>query len=306
MSSSLEQASRWLVLLGSEQVTAQQRMEYEQWALQHPREAAAISKLNSQLRNLNDQGLGNLPSQQLARVVSTSTSRRRLLRAAGSVTGLSVLALLIGPATQRALQPGEHWQTKTAERRHWRLVDGSRLALNACTSVRSLHARSLELLQGQISLDIASGSLFQVNTQHGSVLATQARLVLRYEKYVSQVSLLGGSARLLSDGREYSLSSGQRARFNSSGLLSIDLASSADEAWTRGLLRVENQPLSQVIDALQDYRHGLIQLDPRLASRRVSGIYPLDDTDRSLALLSDSLGLRLQFFSRYWVRIGPA
>ncbi|MCQ9426650.1 DUF4880 domain-containing protein [Pseudomonas sp. LJDD11] len=301
----LQQAARWLALISSGEATPGQRQDYEQWAREHPREAAAIGQLTGQLQGLQAPGLGQLSSRQLAAVVDAADSRRRFLRAAGSGLSLALLGVLAGPQVLRALQSGEHWRTGTAERGHWRLADGSQLTLDACSSVRSPAVRCLELEQGQISLSIAAGELFKLDTAHGTLLAHQARLVMRREPGASRVSLLEGSANLLVRGQQHSLSAGQRAHFDANGLQSIDTGSSADEAWTRGLLRVENQPLEQVIGALQDYRLGVIQLDPRLAPRRVSGIYPLDDTDRSLALLSDSLGLRLQFFSRYWVRISP-
>lgn len=302
----LEQAAGWLALMSSGEATAQQHQDYERWCRQYPREAAAISQLSGQLRGLQDQGMGGLSSRQLVGVVNTPTTRRRVLRAAGGGLGLGLLAMLAGPGALRALQPGQHWSTATGERRQLMLSDGSQLTLDACSTVRAPQARCLALEQGQISLRIAQGAAFRIDTAQGSLLSSQARLVLRREAHASRVSVLEGSARLFSNGQEHRLDAGQRARFDRSGLIAIEAGANADDAWTRGLLRVENQPLSQVIRALQDYRHGVIQIDASVANRRVSGVYPLDDTDRSLALLSDSLGLRLQFFSRYWVRINAA
>ncbi|GAB7529366.1 FecR family protein [Pseudomonas sp. 3A(2025)] len=302
----LEQAASWLALMSSGEATAQQHQDYERWCRQYPREAAAIGQLSGQLRGLQDQGIGGLSSRQLVGVVNTPTTRRRVLRAAGGGLGLGLLAMLVGPDALRALQPGQHWRTDTGERRQLMLGDGSQLTLDACSAVCAPQPRCLALEQGQISLRIAQGAAFRVDTAHGSLLSHQARLVLRREAHASRVSVLEGSARLFSEGQEHRLDAGQRARFDSSGLIAIEAGANADDAWTRGLLRVENQPLSQVIQALQDYRRGVIQLDASVALRRVSGVYPLDDTDRSLALLSDSLGLRLQFFSRYWVRITAA
>lgn len=302
----LEQAAGWLALISSGEATAQQHQDYELWCRQYPREAAAISQLSGQLRGLQDHGVGSLSSRQLVGVVNAPTTRRRMLRAAGGGLGLGLLTMLVGPGALRALQPGERWCTDTGHRRQLMLSDGSQLTLDACSTVRAPQARCLALEQGQISLRIAQGSAFRIDTAHGSLLSPQARLVLRRETHASRVSMLEGSAWLLSNGEEYRLNAGQRARFSTSGLIGIETGGSSDDAWTRGLLRVENQPLSWVIRALQDYRHGVIQLDDSVAHRRVSGVYPLDDTDRSLALLSDSLGLRLQFFSRYWVRINAA
>ena len=64
--------------------------------------------------------------------------------------------------------------------------------------------------------------------------------------------------------------------------------------------------LDRVIAELARYRRGHLSCDPAVAGLRVSGSFPLNDTDRALALLSQTLPVRLQGFTRYWLQIVPA
>ena len=54
------------------------------------------------------------------------------------------------------------------------------------------------------------------------------------------------------------------------------------------------------------YRPGLITLAPEVAGLRLSGVFPLADTDRILQSLVQVLPVRIHVPVRYWVRIGPA
>ena len=45
--------------------------------------------------------------------------------------------------------------------------------------------------------------------------------------------------------------------------------------------------------------------DPAVAGLPVSGAYPLQDTDRILAAIAETLPVSLQKITRYWVRVTP-
>ncbi|MNW08331.1 fec operon regulator FecR [compost metagenome] len=57
---------------------------------------------------------------------------------------------------------------------------------------------------------------------------------------------------------------------------------------------------------LARYRHGRLDCDPAIAGLRVSGSFPLREPDRALLLLSQTLPIRLQSFTRYWLNVVPA
>jgi transmembrane sensor len=51
------------------------------------------------------------------------------------------------------------------------------------------------------------------------------------------------------------------------------------------------------------YRSGVLRCDPRIAQLKVSGAFPIDNTDRALAALESGLSLRVTQYSRYWVNV---
>jgi transmembrane sensor len=54
---------------------------------------------------------------------------------------------------------------------------------------------------------------------------------------------------------------------------------------------------------LERYRPGVLRWDPSLETLRVTGSFRLDDTDRILNLLAQTLGLEVQARTRYWVTL---
>lgn len=63
--------------------------------------------------------------------------------------------------------------------------------------------------------------------------------------------------------------------------------------------------LADFLTELARHRPGRIDCDPAVAEQRVSGSYPLVDTDRILEILQSTLPVRVLYFTRYWVRVIP-
>jgi transmembrane sensor len=64
-------------------------------------------------------------------------------------------------------------------------------------------------------------------------------------------------------------------------------------------------PLGDFVTELARYRSGHVACDPAVAGLRVSGTYPLADTDRVLAILGKSLPVAVEYRTCYWVRVVP-
>jgi transmembrane sensor len=47
----------------------------------------------------------------------------------------------------------------------------------------------------------------------------------------------------------------------------------------------------------------VIRCDPAVAGLRVSGVFRLDDTDAVLAIVAETLGVRVVSRTRYWVTV---
>ena len=76
-----------------------------------------------------------------------------------------------------------------------------------------------------------------------------------------------------------------------------------DIAWTEGMIIANGMRLHDFLAELARYRRGRLSCDPAIANLRVSGTYPLADTDLVLTTLPSTLPVEIHFLTRYWVTI---
>ncbi|MNT69671.1 fec operon regulator FecR [compost metagenome] len=79
----------------------------------------------------------------------------------------------------------------------------------------------------------------------------------------------------------------------------------ADLSWSDGVLAAHDMRLEEFLAELARYRPGVIRCDPRVANLRVSGVYPLGNTDKVLDTLALTLPVSVRSMTRYWVSFGP-
>ena len=71
------------------------------------------------------------------------------------------------------------------------------------------------------------------------------------------------------------------------------------------MLVAQGQRLADFLLDLSRYRQGHLACDPRLADLRVSGTFPLGNTEKIIYAVADTLQLDVQQFTRYWVTLKP-
>jgi transmembrane sensor len=67
------------------------------------------------------------------------------------------------------------------------------------------------------------------------------------------------------------------------------------------MLEAHDQPLGEVVEALRAYRTGFIRISSQAAALRVYGSYALDDGERALAALAETLPISVRVFQRGWL-----
>jgi len=199
--------------------------------------------------------------------------------------------------------------TGTGERRAFTLEDGSALTLNARSRVvprfNNLE-RLLDLRSGELLIDVAKnlGRPFVVETEHGRMRALGTKfLVQRGEDSTRLVMLHSQVEVVTASGARQVVEAGESLLFNGQEILALEHSKGQESAWVQGRLEVHDRPLSEVIDSLRSYRRGILHLSPEVAGLRLSGLYPLDDSDRTLQLLERSLPIRVTWHNPYWVSI---
>ncbi|MGE8658048.1 MAG: FecR domain-containing protein [Achromobacter sp.] len=304
----LEEAAGWLVRFQSETLSPSDLAAFERWRGRSAAHAAAWRRVEAMLR-----GFGQVPPALGARALRQleRPARRQVVRA---VAGL----LVAGPAAWLAWRelPWREWRadvrTAIGEQRQVLLADGTRLWLNTATAVDILYSarqRLVWLRAGEILL--ATGTdpepqarPFLVRTAFGTVRALGTRFMVRDAGRAIQVAVFEDAVEILTsaDARRR-LHAGQQARFNADGIDPGQAADAALVSWEHGMLAARDWRLADLLAELARYRRGFLRCDPEVAGLRVSGAFPLADTDASLRLLEKTLPVRIQRVTPYWVTV---
>jgi transmembrane sensor len=205
-------------------------------------------------------------------------------------------------------------RTATGEHRSVPLDDGSQLQLNTATAVNIHYGpllRELQLLRGEILVQTApdpQARPFVVHTPQGSIRALGTRFVVRSEDDQTRVSVLQHAvevrtATLMTAVR---VEAGQQLLFRRNDLGAVKAASLQADAWTHGMLVVNDWRLDEVLNELQRYHTGYLGCGPGVANLRVSGVFHLADIPAVLDNLTSTLPLRIRRFTPYWTRVESA
>ncbi|WP_425221348.1 FecR domain-containing protein [Pseudomonas sp.] len=304
----VEQASYWLMLQWDGGLNAEQRQALQHWQEADPEHRRAWARLQ------HLQGTLQVAPQQTVRQVLSrrgQTSRRELIKLLG-------LALMVG-STGYVAQQRLPWRealadqrTAPGERRQLQLPDQSLLDLNSDSAVNirfDQYQRRIQLVSGELLLTSVQRSVrdprpLLVETVAGELEALGARVAVRQREAVSQLDLFQGELDVRPwEATPLRLSAGSALAFSASGPLASGNADLRRVAWQQGKLIAEQQPIGDFLAELARHRRGVIHCDPDVAALPLSGVFPLADTDRVLATLTDVLPVRIHYYTRYWVRV---
>ena len=303
----IQQAANWLTRLHDEDVSESERQAFNAWCQADPRHAVAIERMRALWGSFD-----TLPAQP-ARV---ALNRAFAPRPARGVQAMAVLGLVL--CGWLGLEQLPVWmadqRTGVGERLQIALADGSQLQLNSNSAVDVRfdgHQRVIELLQGELWVDVAKDARrpFVVRTDQGTATALGTRyLVKRAPDGTTVVTVIESTVAVKGETSEgVKVMAGQRSILDHGRAEPPQAIDDTDpDAWTRGLLKVNDQPLSDVLQTLASYRHGLVRFDPQaLRGLRVSGVFRLDDTAAALAALADNLPIQVEYFTDLLVVVKP-
>ncbi|MDF3057063.1 MAG: putative iron transport regulator transrane protein [Rariglobus sp.] len=293
--------------------TAHDEAELQQWLAASPAHAEAFHRAGQTLAALDNRTV--FPEGEIDRVLAARPARkssRRTLAAwalpALAAAALVLMAVLLWPV---------HWQqeftTQIAERREVTLPDGSRVSLDARTTLTcdfTRDARRVQLLGGRATFQVTPDSHRPFTVSAGDrvvrVVGTFFEVAWRPAAGLPapvHVAVNEGIVELRTrrpDGRDLfalRLTARQQTRwFPDSALPQVaTLPADAFAAWREGQLRYRNARLDDVLADLAAYFPGRIDLtDPALANLRVTGTLRADAPQDALATLADILPLRLE------------
>lgn len=305
----LEQAADWLVQLHSGEATAEEQVAAQRWRAQSQQHEQAWLRAQQFIGAM--QQLPPAVSQATLRYAS-SPARRRAIKQLAVLLAASP-GLWLAWKTRPWLPYTSDLHTETGEQRHLTLADGTALIVNTASSVNisySAQQRLLTLEQGEIHITTAHDAMrpFRVQTRDGAARALGTRFSVRLLEGGSHVAVFDGAVELTPlamPAHRLILQAGQQGEFDATQTSSPLSVNQAQESWTRGFLIAHHMRLQTLLAELDRYRPGLLRCHPDVAELRVSGAFPLMDTERSLDLLQSTMPIAVTRISRYWVTVGP-
>lgn len=304
----LEAAARWYVDLRCDSCNEATREAHRCWlegAVEHRQAWERLIRLQERFDRIG-------PGVARPTLSSARVRRREVLKV------LSLLLAAGGAGTvawRNTSLPSlvADQRTATGQSKSLLLEDGSRVRLNTATAMNvhyNLSLRELQLLSGELLIETARDAQarpFVVHTGEGSIRALGTRFIVRSEGAQTRVCVLEHAVEVRSaaGATTVRVEAGQQLSFTQNEVGSVQTASPNADAWTRGMLVVNDWRLEDLILELQRYRPGHLGCQPEVATLRISGAFHLDNIDTILENLSSTLPVRIRQFSRYWTRVEP-
>lgn len=304
-------ASHWYAHLHSPDATDKDREQWQEWLQQNRLHQLAWDQVEQV-----QAGFKTVPKDvALPALRGASLSRRDLLRRLGVV----VVVVPVGLAAWKAqpwLGQQAQYTTATGERQTLALPDGGTLVLNTATQVDVRYGkaeRRIKLHSGEILIETAQDPQnpprpLVVHTPHGQIEALGTRFIVHTTSEHTEVTVQDKAVNIrpASGGLAQRLESGHRLRFLSGKLGNVSLADPSAGSWLYGSLNVVDMPLRDLLAEMARYRKGILTCSDDIAHLKISGAFPVDDTDRALAAITRAFPVKEMRLTRYWVRVTGA
>lgn len=324
------QAVRWIVQLSADDDDERARATagFNAWLAADPRHAEMATRMQGiiqQTRTLRgEHGDGVGPAHAALNAGAASARKPRRPKRAAVALALAAALAVPGWLTLQNYPPSyllADMRTGAGEWRAVTLADGSHITLGSGSAVNlrfDTQRRTLELVRGEVLVQVASdaGRPFVVQTDEGSVRALGTRFVVRNDSDVTTLSMLESRTLVLTAAQRahpdparpgVTVDAGQRVCIHAGALDPVEEIDrrSIEDAWKFHQLVAQGRPLPEVLDELDRHRKGHIRFNrAQLQDIKVYAVLPLDDTDRALQLLADSLpALRIRTFTGYLVMV---
>ncbi|MFJ2365793.1 FecR domain-containing protein [Pseudomonas sp. NPDC087697] len=305
----LDAAIAWQLSLDSDSGNPVEREEFAKWHAADEEHARAWRQLG-----MLDQRFNVASGPARAALLQSREGIRRRVRKLGS--GVASVLLFIGLALfagERFL-PIDYWladhRTATGEQLTLHLADGTLINLNthSALDVRfDEKQRRIFLREGEVLIETGHNDArpFIVETRDGDMRALGTRFLVKREDEGTRLSVLKSAvaARPQSSPDEQVLHEGQQVLMRRDSLGPLATLNSSADAWTRGMLVVDNVRLEDLVHELGRYRPGHLGVASDIADLRITGSFPLHNTDLALTALLPTLPVQIERHTSWWVTV---
>ena len=305
----LDAAIAWQLSLDSGDGSAVEQQEFTKWLASDEEHARAWRQLG-----MLDQRFSVAAGPARAALLQSRHGIRQRVRKLGRGLASIVLVCGLGLFAGERYVPIHYWladqRTATGEQRTLKLDDGTSINLNthSAIDVRFDEKRRLIVLQeGEILVETGHDDSrpFYVQTRDGSLRALGTRFIVKREDDATRLSVLQSAVAAQPEAlhQEHVFKAGQQVLMRSDGLGPLLAVTHATDAWTRGMLVVDNARLGDVIEELGRYRTGHLGVDDNVADLRITGSFPLHDTTLALNALLPTLPVQIKQHTPWWVTV---
>ncbi|MGH7944440.1 MAG: FecR family protein [Opitutaceae bacterium] len=297
-----EQASLWAARLDGDTLDRTQRIELDAWLAQNPAHRRLLTQYCQFSADLEDQ----VPALVAAGAVSIPESARPRTRRMWKwnfprVGAIALAAAAAAAVTVSIVRPAPHIQNVAmapAERGARTLADGTRVELNANTSLRFENTRTLRRVQfagGEALFAVTRDPSrpFVVETPAGSVRVTGTTFNVRSDpsRNTFEVTVVEGSVNVrpgetegTSSSAPIPLTAADQYSSRTRGVRSLSKIELDDAlAWRNGTVVFYDVPLKEAAARFAHYHGCAINVAPAIANVRIGGRHNLDKLNEFLA-----------------------
>ncbi|MDX9672097.1 MULTISPECIES: FecR domain-containing protein [unclassified Pseudomonas] len=313
----VKQAIHWLLRLRNNHGNTRLSRQCEAWRAEHLEHELAWQRVQSLQAELSH-NLRAVPGAHVAfNTLENSAQGLGRRQALKLLSG----ALLMGSAAWLAKDTSawQQWRadyaTATGERRGFQLPDGTRIELNTASAVDldyTAQQRLIKLTRGEIIVTCGGndeGAAFnralRVQSRHGIYEPTNARFILRQDSDCTRLSVTTGRVAIHSGGTSVEALAGQTYLIDHHQVRPAPPLDMDAGAWVDGLIVTRNMRLGDFLNEVGRYRQGFVTCASAVADLRLSGVFRLEDTDKLLAILPQTLPVQLRYRTRWWVTLEP-
>lgn len=306
-----EAAVQWLLRLSEGPIPLEQQVEFELWIDEDPRNLAAFQQLAMTWRKTAE--LAGLPELTAVRRDALEAfhgtgnrhgSMRIATRLLPILAAAACLLLIVAGGLHLLHGQGESYRTGVGERRLVTLDDGSRISLDASTTVDvkySAERRALRLQAGRAKFDVAKDPRrpFTVSAGGRMVVATGTAFSVELLHTQVRIVLYEGAVAVLEDGpgdrppRHLDLAARNVAadtalKPGTVMIAALDRPLARVEqtdpirslSWEGGQLNFTDEPLALAAERMNRYsREKIVIDDPATGRLPVSGAFNAGDTE---------------------------
>ena len=306
----LDAAIAWQLCLDCGQGSEAEREEFAKWYAASDEHARAWMQLGM----VDQRFAGTTGPARSALLRSRDGIGLRLRTLGRGVAGVALalgLTLLLGDR----LLPLDYWladvRTATGEQRTIRLSDNTliRLSTHTALDVRfDDKQRRIVLQEGEIFVETGSHNdtrPFIVETPEGQMRALGTQFLVKRQADGTLLSVLQSAvaAHPQASTHELVLHEGQQMLIHRNSLGPMLALTPGTGAWMRGMLVVDNARLGDVVAELARYRQGHLGVAKDIADLRITGSFPLNNTDLALKALTPTLPVQIEARTQWWVTV---